>query len=57
MLVGGQRIAVHWHGDVVDGEHQVVLRRYMAWPLNPVDKPQQCYKMLRAGLIDRCVQA
>ena len=57
MLVRRGGIAVHRRGDVVDREHQMVLGRDVAWPLHPVDKPQQGHDMARAGLIDRGVQA
>ena len=43
--------------DVVDREHEMIFRRDVARPLDPVGQPQQRDDMARAGFIDRGVQA
>jgi hypothetical protein len=50
-------IAIHRHGDVIDRKDEVVLRRDVGRPLDPIDKPQQSYDMAGAGLIDRGMKA
>jgi hypothetical protein len=57
VLLRGHGVAFHRHGDVVDRQHEMVFRRDVARPLNPVGQPQQSDDMARPGLIDRGVKA
>ena len=56
MIVRGHGVAILRRGDVVDRKDEMVFRRDVGRPLDPVDEPQQSHDMPGAGLIDRRVK-